>query len=159
MPRIASARASSRFRRTLAGAVILALASRGGSVASAQSFIVPNGLSAPAYGGTPDAPRFSQAARLAAATNILLRQPHLNPLGKPCVAINPISNAQAANGNIYDHSLLINNGCGRPIRLSVCYYQTRNCSTVSIAGYARQRKLFGVFPDKDFRIEYREYLD
>ena len=63
------------------------------------------------------------------------------------------------NKNVYDHSVLISNQCSRNIRLSVCYYQTRNCTTLAIAGYARQQKLLGVFPDKDFRIEFREYLD
>jgi hypothetical protein len=132
------------------------LTSRG--IAGAQSSILPNGMSASIFVRTLGAPAFPQEARFGLASSTLA-QPHLNPSGKPCVTIHPISRAQILNKNIYDHNLLINNECSQKIRLSVCYYQAENCSTMSIGGYARQLELFGIFPEKDFRIQYREYLD
>jgi hypothetical protein len=158
MSETASAQAPSRPRLLLVAAMVLTLVSHEVSVASAQSAIFPNGLSAPVYRGTRGAPHFPQVAGFTAAKGIL-PQPHLNPVGKPCVAIYPVANAQIVNRNIYDHNLLINNQCSQRIRLSICYYQTRTCSTFAIAGYTRQLKLFGIFTEKDFRIEYREYLD
>jgi hypothetical protein len=154
----ASAQAPSKFRLLLAGAAVLTLVSHGAPVASAQSSIFQIGLSAPAYRGTRGAPYFPQVAGVAALKGVL-PQPHLNPVGKPCVEIDPVATAQIINRNIYDHNLLISNQCSQRIRLSVCYYQTRTCSIFAIAGYARQLKLFGIFPEKDFRIEYREYLN
>jgi hypothetical protein len=148
----------SMSKLVLAGAVILTLTARGVSVAGAQGGILPNGLSASIFVGTLGAPPFPQEAPFGLAKT-MRAQPHLNPSGKPCVTIHPISRAQIVNNNIYDHSLLISNECSQRIRLLACYYRAENCSTISIDGYARQQKLFGIFPEKHFRIEYREYLD
>jgi hypothetical protein len=156
MSKIASANSRSIFKLLLASSVILTLTSRG--IASAQSSILPNGMSASIFVRTLGAPPFPQEARFGMASSTLAK-PHLSPSGRPCVTIHPISRAQILNRNIYDHSLLIGNECNQKIRLSVCYYHVDNCSTMSIAGYARQLELFGIFPEKDFRIEYREYLD
>jgi hypothetical protein len=145
-------------RLLLAGAVALGLAPLGASVAEAQSSIIPIGMSAPIYAGTPGAPAVPREARFGLART-MLAQPHLTPLGKPCLTINPFSRPQIRNRDIYDHSLLIRNECSQKIRFLACYYHAGNCSTLSIQGYARQEKLFGIFPEKEFRIEYREYLD
>jgi hypothetical protein len=158
MSQTASAPRLSISRLLLASTILLTLTSLEVPVASAQSSILPNGLSASIFAGTPGAPGFSQDARFGVAKSTLA-QPHLNPSGKPCITIHPTAKAQIVNQNIYDHSLLINNECSQKIRLLVCYYHVQNCSTVSIAGYTRQQKLFGIFPERDFRIEYREYLD
>jgi hypothetical protein len=154
----ASVQAPSKFRLLLVGATVLALVSHGLPVASAQSSIFPNGLSAPVYRGTRGAPYFPQDVGFGAMKG-LLPPPHLDPLGKPCVEIFPVATAQIINRDIYDHNLLMNNRCSQRIRLSICYYQTRTCSEFAVAGYTRQLKLFGIFPEKDFRIEYREYVD
>jgi hypothetical protein len=154
----ASAQAPSRVRLLFVGTTVLALVSGGVPVASAQNSIFPNGLSAPVYRGTRGAPYFPQDAGFG-ATKGIFPQPHLDPLGKPCVEIFPVATAQIINKNIYDHNLLMNNRCSQRIRLSICYYRTRTCPTFAIAGYTRQLKLFGIFPEKDFRIEYREYVD
>jgi hypothetical protein len=156
LSKIASATSRSIFRLLLASTMILMLTSR--ETAGAQSSILPNGMSASIFVGTIGALPFSQSARFGLASSTLAR-PHLNPSGKPCVTIQPISHAQIMNKNIYDHSLLISNECSQTIRLSVCYYHVQNCSMISIAGYARKLELFGIFPEKEFRIEYREYLD
>jgi hypothetical protein len=154
----ASAQAPSKLRLLVAGATVLTLVSGGVPVASAQSSIFPSGLSAPVYRGTRGAPYLPQAVGFAAVKGVL-PQVHLNPVGKPCVDIYPVATAQIINRNIYDHNLLMNNQCSQRIRLSICYYQTRTCSIFAVAGYTRQLKLFGIFPEKDFRIEYREYLN
>jgi hypothetical protein len=142
----------------LAGAGVLALAVWRTPIVRAQSSIVPLGLSAPVYRETRGAPHFPQDNGFAAARPAFL-QLHLNPIGKPCLEVFPVANAQAINSNIYDHDLLLNNQCSRTIRLSVCYYQTRSCSPFAIAGYTRQLKPLGISPEKNFRIEYREYVD
>jgi hypothetical protein len=148
--------ASVKFWLLLAAAGLLMSAVSGAPVARAESAIVPLGLSAPVDRGTRGAPHFPQENAFAKA---LLPQLHLNPVGKPCVDVFPVAEAQAINHSIYDHNLLISNQCSQKIRLWVCYYQSRTCSNFAIAGYARQLKLLGIFPEKDFRIEYREYLD
>lgn len=157
MSATASAQAPPKFRLLLVGAAVLTLVSHGVPIASAQSPIFTIGLSSPVYRGTRGAPYFPQAGF--AAMKGLLPQPHLNPVGKPCVEIYPAATAQIINRNIYDHNLLINNQCSQRIGLSICYYQTRTCSIFAIPGYTRQLKLFGIFPEKDFRIEYREYVN
>jgi hypothetical protein len=154
--RRARATSSAKYWLLLAVAGLLMSAVCGAPVARAESAIVPLGLSAPVYRGTRGAPHFPQENAFAKA---FLPQLHLNPVGKPCVDAFPVAEAQAINRSIYDHNLLISNQCSQAIRLWVCYYQSRTCSIFAIAGYARQLKLLGVFPEKDFRIEYREYLD
>ena len=158
MSEIASAHPPSKFRLLLVSVVVLALVSRGVPAASAQGSIFPNGLSAPVYRGTRGAPYFPQGVGFGAVKG-LLPPPHLDPVGKPCVEIFPVATAQISNRDIYDHNLLMNNRCSQRIRLSICYYQTRTCAIFAVAGYTRELKLFGIFTEKDFRIEYREYVD
>jgi hypothetical protein len=145
----------SKISLLVAAATVLTPALGG---ARAQGAFIPIGLSAPVYRGTRGAPHFPQDNAFGAA-RAALQQLHLNPVGKPCVEVFPVANAQAINPNIYDHDLLMNNQCSQTIRLSVCYYQARDCSPFIIAGYTRQLKLFGVSAEKDFRIEYREYVN
>lgn len=158
MPTTASAPAPSNFRRLLFGATALMLALSGAPIAGAQSSIFPIGQSGAVYRGTRGAPYFPELAGHAAIKGAF-PQPHLNPVGKPCIDIYPSATAQIINRSIYDHNILISNQCSQRIRVSVCYYQTRTCSMFPIPAYARQLKLFGIFPQKDFRIEYREYLN
>jgi hypothetical protein len=145
-----------RSKPLLAAAIVVMAGVCGMPASRAQTAFVPLGLSAPVYRGTRGAPHFPQENAFARA---LLPQLHVNPVGKPCVEIFPAAEAQAINRNIYDHNLLINNQCSQTIRLWVCYYRTRTCSIFPVAGYRRQLKLFGISPEKDFRVEYREYLD
>jgi hypothetical protein len=149
---------TSKLRLLLAGAIVVASLLCTVPIARAQDAIAPFGLSAPVYRGTRGAPHFPGDVEFAAMKGIL-PPPHLDPLGKPCVDVFPVANAQTINSNIYDHDLLINNRCSQRIRLSVCYYRTRTCSTFAIAGYTRQLKLLGIFAEKEFRIQYREYVD
>jgi hypothetical protein len=146
------------FARCLAGIAVLMLISHAVPVAKAQSAMFAVGMSAPVYRGTRGAPHIPQENGFATLKGVLPK-PHLDPVGRPCVEILPLSTAQTINKNIYDQNLLINNQCSQKIALSVCYYQTRNCSNLAIAGYTRQLKLFGVSPEKEFRIEYREYVN
>jgi hypothetical protein len=148
----------SKLRRLLAGAIVLASSSCAAPAARAQDAITPFGMSAPVFRGTRGAPHFPGDVEFAAMKGIL-PPPHLDPLGKPCIELFPVANAQTINSNIYDHDLLINNRCSQRIRLSACYYRTRTCSTLAIAGYTRQLKLLGIFAEKEFRVEYREYVD
>ena len=147
---------SPRSKALLVAASVLTAALCAIPAAHAESNFVPLGLSAPVYRGTRGAPYFPQENMFARA---LLPQLHVNPVGKPCVEVHPAAEAQAINRNVYDHNLLIDNQCSQTIRLWVCYYRSRTCSIFPIAGYRRQLKLFGISPERDFRIEYREYLD
>jgi len=148
---------SATIRLLVAGAAVQMSVLSGVPVARAQSSTFRIGLSTPVYRGTRGAPSFPPGSGFAAKG--LLPPPHLNPVGKPCVDVYPVATAQVINKTIYDHNLLIDNQCSRRIRLSVCYYQTRTCSDLTIDAYKRQLKLFGIFAEKDFRVEYREYLD
>jgi hypothetical protein len=150
--------APSTFRQLLASATVLMLVSHCAPAANAQSAMFAFGMSAPVYRGTRGAPHIPQETGFGTLKGVL-PQPHLDPVGRHCVEVFPLSTAQTINQNIYDQNLLMNNQCSQKITLSVCYYQTRNCSNLAIAGYTRQLKLFGVSPEKEFRIEYREYVN
>lgn len=84
---------------------------------------------------------------------------HPNPAGKPCLAVSPLGRMQLINNDIYDHILLLNNQCGREIKIRACYYKTESCKIMSIGPYQREQQLLGIFPSKDFRYSYREFMD
>lgn len=130
---------------------------------NAQAAIAqPSGMSSyltdPMFGATagvslsPGTPKFGIQKNL-------FTQRHTTPAGKPCVSIHASSQAQIVNTKLYDHILLLNNECNQPIKLMICYYRTRNCHASTIAAYKRERRLFGLGSEKDFRFEYREYVN
>lgn len=85
---------------------------------------------------------------------------HLGSDGKACVYVLGQARPQAINPNLYEHVLIVNNGCGLPVKLRVCYYGTESCNDVSIAAFTRRQEIFGIMPNaKDFRFEYREYFN
>jgi hypothetical protein len=128
------------------------------AAATAQISGSPGYLTAPIYGGTPGAPPPPEGPQFGVQKDAFTQR-HLTPAGKPCVAINANAHAQIVNPNVYDHTLLLNNECSHPIKLIVCYYRTQNCKTFTTAAYKREQKLFGIATEKDFRFEFREYLN
>jgi hypothetical protein len=97
--------------------------------------------------------------RFATAGTALMAPLHVNPYGKMCLTVTPQAKSQAINPAIYDHILVLNNTCAQRIRIRACYYKTTNCTTMSVAGYRREQHNLGIFPSKDFRYSYREYVN
>ncbi len=81
---------------------------------------------------------------------------HLDPTGKPCVAVNAMVQAQIINPKIYDHILVIENTCSQPVGLKLCYYQSTTCIKTTIAAYTRRQQALGISPEANFRFSYTE---
>jgi len=84
---------------------------------------------------------------------------HTDPVGKPCLSVAPFAQPQTLNKSIFDQSLMLDNHCGKQIRIRACYYNTSNCLDFEVGGYQRKRQILGIFPSKDFRFSYREYVN
>jgi hypothetical protein len=84
-------------------------------------------------------------------------QLHHDGYGRVCIEIHGYSEPQATNADIFNHMLLIANGCSMKIKLHVCYYKSEHCIDVVAAPYARTLETLGIFPHmQDFRWEYTE---
>jgi hypothetical protein len=84
-------------------------------------------------------------------------QLHHDGYGRVCIDIHGYSEPQRNNADIFNHMLLIANGCSMLIKLHVCYYQSEHCVDVVAAPYARTLETLGIFPHmQDFRWEYTE---
>jgi hypothetical protein len=84
-------------------------------------------------------------------------QLHHDVYGRVCIEIHGYSEPQKTNPDIFNHMLLIANGCSMLIKLHVCYYQSEHCVDVVAAPYARTLETLGIFPHmQDFRWEYTE---
>jgi len=82
---------------------------------------------------------------------------HRDGYGHVCIGIQGYAEPQKANPNIFNHMLLIINGCHMPIKLHVCYYHSDHCADVVAAPYDRTIETLGIFPHmQDFRWEYTE---
>ena len=85
---------------------------------------------------------------------------HLGPTGKRCLTVIGYAQPQIVNPNIYDHMISASNDCSHPIKMQVCYYQTRQCIPVDVSAYGRKEAVLGIMPAmKQFQFEYREQFD
>lgn len=81
---------------------------------------------------------------------------HKKPTGVACVEVHAFAQAQIINPKIFDHILVIENGCSAPIGLNMCYYQSKTCLHTTIGGYSRRQQTLGMAPDNGFRFSYTE---
>ena len=82
---------------------------------------------------------------------------HHDGYGRVCIEIHGYAEPQKANPDIFNHILLIANGCSMRITLRVCYYHSDHCADVVAAPYERTIETLGIFPHiQDFRWEYTE---
>jgi hypothetical protein len=113
----------------------------------------------PSYGATGGmalpsrAPHFSISPDTPAHT-------HLGSTGEPCLTVQGQAEQQKINPNIYNHTIVGINNCGQAIAVKVCYYQTEDCTRMTIPAYGEKRALLGIMPAmKDFRFQYTEQFD
>ena len=128
-------------------------------IAEAHSQVDRPGLSGGAIVGST--PGFTSDLRPPSARFGSSQTPklHIGTNGKPCIYVVGQARAQTINPNVFEHVLILNNSCGLPIKLRICYYGTETCNDASIAAFARRQEIFGIMPNaKDFRFEYREYF-
>ena len=101
-------------------------------------------LSVEVVGGTLDMP--ANASKSSPAVGGIIFAPrHLEPSGRPCLTVNPIAQRQSINKSIFDQILLLDNRCGKEIRIRVCYYKTDSCKTMAVGGYKRQQQILALF--------------
>jgi hypothetical protein len=82
---------------------------------------------------------------------------HLNPTGKPCLTVQGYAQPQKISPNIFNHMIIVSNGCSQLIKMQICYYRSQHCLRVEIPGYTRKEAVLGILPAmKEFRFEYRE---
>jgi hypothetical protein len=81
---------------------------------------------------------------------------HRTVTGQPCVEVHGTIRPQIVNPNITEHVLIIANGCGYPVGLKACYYQSTTCIKTTIVGYGKRQQTLGFSADKDFRFSYTE---
>ena len=85
---------------------------------------------------------------------------HLRPGGKPCVTVTGEAKPQTINPHIFTHTVMAVNECGFPIKLTACYFQTEECSPLTVPPYGRNQAVLGIMPAMDrFRFEFREKFD
>jgi hypothetical protein len=111
----------------------------------------------PIVGGTPglvlpDSPNASNKFRYGYG----LPDQHKKPTGEPCVQVHAMPQAQIINPKIFEHILVIENGCSAPIGLNLCYYQSKTCLHTTITAYSRKQQTLGIAPENEFRFSYTE---
>lgn len=109
--------------------------------------------SAPISGGTGIIEHPSSAFR---PLNGTFAPNHKTPDGRLCISVHSSSQPQIINPKIIDQIVLIQNICGEPIRVQVCYAGSSDCITVSLNGYQRLQRILGISASTQFRYEYRE---
>lgn len=105
------------------------------------------------YGRTPT------NYRMVAPDNVSAAQTSLDVFGKPCLTVGGYGRPFISNPNLYDHVVVAINKCVKRIKFEVCYYGTRSCIDVELAGNQRKESILGMQPsNKDFTFEFREKL-
>jgi hypothetical protein len=91
------------------------------------------------------------------AANRLGAQKHLDFAGKPCLTSEGISRALASNPRIVNHAVSLNNKCSQSIRAKLCYYDSDECTNVTVPARSTTEQIIGVFPAmQTFRYEVKE---
>lgn len=109
--------------------------------------------SAPIYGGTGIA---AQPASPFPPMQGTFAAPHKTLDGKPCITVSATARAQAVNPKIIDQVVLVNNVCGQPIKVQVCYPKSSDCIVVALEGYQKLQRILGIGSNSAFAYEYRE---
>jgi hypothetical protein len=109
--------------------------------------------SAPIYGGNgiatqPASPFQPMQGTFATA--------HKTSDGKPCISVSASARAQVVNPKIIDQVVLVNNVCGQPIKVQVCYPKSSDCITVVLEGFQKLQRILGIGSSPAFAYEYRE---
>jgi hypothetical protein len=156
-------RATSEFRQSIASArgpfpiafLVIALAIVP-TPATAQIF-GKGILSAEVVGGTGALAIDEGKAKF--ASPLVAPQRNVDATGQLCLNVHPGSEPQTINTMIYNHILLLDNHCTKDIRIRACYYKTDSCQEITVHGNNRQRYVFGVFTEQNFRFSFREYVN
>lgn len=145
------------FLRNAFLALLLVVACLGSAPALGQASLASQPLSEEVVGGNG---KFAtDRASTPQKGFAIVRPRNLDPTGKPCLVVSTLAQSQALNKNIFNHILILDNHCGREIRIRACYYKTTSCSTMEVGGYKRQQHVLGIFSYSDFQYAYREYVN
>lgn len=138
-------------------AILLGVLCLGSAPALGQASLASQPLSEEVIGGNG---KFAtDAASTPQKSFTIVRQRNLDPTSRPCLLVSPYIEKQTLNKNIFNHILILDNHCGKAIRIRACYYKTTSCSEMSVGGYKRQQHVLGIFPYTDFQYSYREYVN
>ena len=157
------ARATSGFRHSIASrrglfpiAIFVIALAVVPTPATAQSF-GKGMLSAEVVGGTGALAIDEGTAKF--SSPLVAPQRNVDATGRLCLDVHPGSERQTINTLIYNHILLLENHCNKEIRIRACYYKTDTCQEITVHGDSRQRYVFGVFTEQNFRFSFREYVN
>ncbi|QOG22153.1 MULTISPECIES: hypothetical protein [Bradyrhizobium] len=128
-----------------------------GGPAFGQASLANQPLSDETVGGSG---KFATSSPLTQPKSFTVSRPRaLDPTGKPCLTVSSTSESQTLNKNVFNHILILDNHCGKQIRIRACYYKTDSCTTMSVGGYRRQQHILGIFSYSDFQYSFREYAN
>lgn len=138
-------------------ALVLGMVYLGGGPAFGQASLANQPLSDETVGGSG---KFATSFPLTQPKSFTVSRPRsVDPTGKPCLVVSPMSESQAVNKHVFNHILILDNRCAKEIRIRACYYKTDSCTTMSVGGYRRQQQILGIFSYSDFQYSYREYVN
>lgn len=145
------------FTRIVAAAGFLVAAITAPTSAIGQTSFGPGIFSAEVVGGTgglavDENHNKSPSPLVAAHRNV-------DTNGSVCLHVFAGTEPQTINKMIYNHILVLDNHCLKEIKIRACYYKTDSCQKISAPANKRQRYVFGVFTEKDFRFSYREFVN
>jgi hypothetical protein len=82
---------------------------------------------------------------------------HMNPFGKPCLALAGTSRPLKFAVNTFEHVVEAKNDCSSIIKVQICYYQSDHCVFPIAPSYGKASTILGVaVAMKDFKYQYRE---
>src|SRR5262245_16874694 len=86
------------------------------------------------------------------------RETHRDALGNQCLAVAPLARPHAANSNVYDHVLVLDNQCLKWIKTRACYTESDQCVEADVPGLTRQDVILGISSMiKFFSYELHEF--
>jgi hypothetical protein len=122
-----------------------------------QAIFGPGILSAEVVGGTGGLAVDEDHNKI--SNPLIAARRNVDATGSACLHVYASTESQTINKMIYNHILVLDNHCLKEIKIRACYYRTDGCQKISAPANKRQRYVFGVFTEKDFRFGYREYVN
>jgi hypothetical protein len=82
---------------------------------------------------------------------------HLDPIGRPCVAVAGNAQPEVLNPHIFEHIVTASNSCSQIVRVQVCYHGSDRCVPLVVPSYGRKLAVLGIEPAlASFRFEFWE---
>ncbi len=76
--------------------------------------------------------------------------------GKQCFKVQGLARAQVNAPNIFDHVIIVDNQCFKPMKFKVCYTRSETCTAMAVPARSTKEGWLGSSPMRFFQYDIKD---